>query len=291
MHEYLRAIGFSKITREGLDNLLYNITKNGDVEVFCLNSSKEPYAEYRSEISGKLGVAVRGYYDDGDRFVIDDYFPYLRAENVTSTVDVEIQKLKDSESYCGICEDARVGISLIFFLQNAMEMRKNIGDHGYRGETNICLSALSTQGKIILPVKKESYVNESGFDAGGVKGRSELVAAAREGDQEAIENLTLEDMDVYAMISKRVEKEDVLSIVETSLMPYGVESDLYGILGTITNYERRFNPISKEEVFILEVEVNEMTFEVAINRADLLGEPEIGRRFRGQIWMQGKVIY
>jgi hypothetical protein len=30
-----------------------------------------------------------------------------------------------------------------------------------------------------------------------------------------------------------------------------------------------------------------MIFTIAINKADLLGEPAPGRRFKGQIWMQG----
>ena len=37
------------------------------------------------------------------------------------------------------------------------------------------------------------------------------------------------------------------------------------------------------------VESNDLTFDVCINRKDLLGEPEVGRRFKGTVWMQGSV--
>ena len=30
---------------------------------------------------------------------------------------------------------------------------------------------------------------------------------------------------------------------------------------------------------------------VAINQAHLLGEPAVGRRFKGQIWLQGSVKF
>ena len=49
------------------------------------------------------------------------------------------------------------------------------------------------------------------------------MAAAREGDEEAMESLTLEDIDTYSMISKRIMTEDILSIVDTYFMPYGID--------------------------------------------------------------------
>ena len=57
------------------------------------------------------------------------------------------------------------------------------------------------------------------------------MAAAKNGDEEAMESLTIEDMDTYSMISQRVENEDVYSIVDSYFMPYGMECDLYNIHG------------------------------------------------------------
>jgi len=30
---------------------------------------------------------------------------------------------------------------------------------------------------------------------------------------------------------------------------------------------------------------------IAVNSMDLIGEPAVGRRFKGQIWMQGNVAF
>ena len=48
--------------------------------------------------------------------------------------------------------------------------------------------------------------------------------------------LTLEDMDTYNTIGRRTHKEDVLSIVKSSFMPVGIETDHYAVIGTITSY-------------------------------------------------------
>ena len=119
--------------------------------------------------------------------------------------------------------------------------------------------------------------------------RNRLMAEAREGNEEAIESLTLEDMDTYSMISKRITKEDVFSIVNSSFMPYGIESDQYSVLGEIIEIEEDINSLTKEKIYSMKVECNDIIFNIAINEKDLLGEPAVGRRFKGSIWMQGTV--
>ena len=121
--------------------------------------------------------------------------------------------------------------------------------------------------------------------------RTRLLKAAREGDEEAIENLTLEDMDTYSMISRRIADEDVFSIVSTYFMPYGVECDHYNVLGEILNIEMVENSLTRERVYILTIESHDLIFEVCINQKDLLGEPAVGRRFKGIVWLQGNVSF
>ena len=39
----------------------------------------------------------------------------------------------------------------------------------------------------------------------------------------------------------------------------------------------------------MKLEVNELTFDVCVPVKDVVGEPAVGRRFKGNIWMQGNV--
>ena len=109
------------------------------------------------------------------------------------------------------------------------------------------------------------------------------------GNQEAIDSLTIDDIDMYTMISRRAKTEDIYSIVESSFIPYGSESDNYTIIGTILDYKLVTNRMSGEQVYCLRIDCNDLTYEVCINKFDLLGEPKRGRRFKGNIWMQGHV--
>ena len=93
------------------------------------------------------------------------------------------------------------------------------------------------------------------------------------------------------MISRRILKEDVLSLVDNYFMPYGVECDKYSIMGEILNVELVQNTDTNEMIYILKVDTNDLVFDICINTMDLFGEPAIGRRFRGTIWLQGRINY
>ena len=47
------------------------------------------------------------------------------------------------------------------------------------------------------------------------------------------------------------------------------------------------NIYTKEEIYRMKIESHDLEFVICINSKDLLGEPQPGRRFKGQIWMQG----
>ena len=51
------------------------------------------------------------------------------------------------------------------------------------------------------------------------------------------------------------------------------------------------NYLTGEEIYNLTLDCNDMNVHVAINQKDLLGEPLPGRRFKGQIWLQGTVKF
>jgi hypothetical protein len=141
----------------------------------------------------------------------------------------------------------------------------------------------------MLPIKKDEVQKKKGRRDS--INRSKLIDAARKGDEEAIETLTLEDMDIYTNISKRILKEDVFSIVDTYFMPYGVECDLYSVLGEIQKMEEIENIVTGETIVKMLLLCNELSFDVCINKNDLYGEPQVGRRFKGVIWLQGYINF
>jgi len=288
VHKFLRAIGFSDIRKKDLDMILQEIIEHPEIMRVTKDSDGNEFAELSKSFGNGVGIMVRGSYDENDVFQMKYYIPFSAADEITTQEQIDIEKHAEKESYAGVCDEVRLGVTLIFYLQNVAdflsEHRANIHVKNLYGAN---LSALSVSGKILLPVQQK--VMEKQIANNKQEKRQKLIAEAREGNEEAIENLSIEELDIYSQISKRIRKEDVFSIVTTSFMPYGIESDHYTILGEIKEVEEVINPVTNERLYTMKIECNDLVFKVTINQNDLLGEPAVGRRFKGSIWMQGTV--
>ncbi len=291
MHKYMRAIGFSKVKNsKDMHDIIMESLSNADKRSYVSHTENTILAEFDRDFASHIGVAVCGEFDEDDKFTFEYCYPYLRGENVSTMEDVTVESHADKESYAGVVEEPKVGVSLVFYLQNMIHYVKvRSNDLLPIKGTTLNLSALCLKGMVIMPLMKdEAAVAKSRRDT---QKRAKLVADARSGDENAIETLTLSDMDTYNLISNRIRKEDVLTLVDTYFMPYGVECDQYSILGEITECHTETNSMTGEEIWVMTVVCNELTFDVCINKIDLYGEPAPGRRFKGAIWMQGFINF
>lgn len=291
MHKYLRAVGFSNVKlKKHLKPYIKETVSSPDITEISEDDGEDVLIQIYKEYAEGMGLMLCGLINDKDEFELEYCYPLFHGTGVTSREDIIVEPHADKESYAGICEDVKVGVSLIFYLQNICEYKnekrlnpvKSIG-------IDTTLSALSLSGKILFPIDKTE--NQIKVTKEASKNRNHLIEAARKGDEDAIESLTLEDMDTYSMISRRILKEDILSLVDNYFMPYGVECDKYSIMGEIEEVSLVKNKSTGEEIYKLTVNTNELIFDVCINKLDLLGEPKIGRRFKGTIWLQGRINY
>lgn len=291
MHKYLSAIGFSEIKkREEYERLIRLTAAEASERSYTSIEEDAMLSIFCKEFAPGMGIAVVGEYDEQNCFSYEYSYPYLRGTGITSAEDLTVERHSDKESYAGVCDDINVGISLIFYLQNIIPYirAKNTDSLPVKG-TTLTLSALSVDGTIMMPIQKNERAKAK---ANKVKNsRNRLIQAAREGDEAAIESLTLDDMDTYSALATRIQKEDVFSIVDTYFMPYGVECDQYSILGEILEVYKVSNIISKEQIYRMKIICNELVFDLCINEKDLYGEPLVGRRFKGVIWLQGYINY
>ena len=291
MHKYMRAIGFSQFeNKKKLQELLTDVVLHSDQSGIAVNQDKQVLGEFCKNFAPGMGLAVCGELEENEKFTYEYYYPYLEGSGVTSCEDVSVERHAEKDSYAGVCDDIKVGISLIFYLKNRIPYinAQAAGKLPVRG-TTLTLSALSTSGTIVLPIQKDEEQLRRVKQA--TVTRNNLMAAARKGDEDAIETLTLEDMDMYTTISKKIRKEDIFSLVDTYFMPYGVECDQYSVLGEIVSMRLETNQISGEQIYVLTICTNELTFDVCINIIDLFGEPQVGRRFKGVIWLQGHINF
>ncbi|MBE5830661.1 MAG: DUF3881 family protein [Butyrivibrio sp.] len=291
MHKFLRAVGFSKIKeKKELTALITNSIQLATRRSYVTTVEDGIVAVFERDFADDIGLAVCGEFDDDDKFIYEYYYPYLIPSGISTEEDLNVERHAATVSYAGVCNEPRIGVTLIYYLQNMIPYIKyeNEAKFPIRG-TTLSLSALSTKGQILMPIAKTEEEKEVAKKKTNY--RNKLINNARKGDETAIESLTLDDMDLYTSISKKIRKQDVYSLVDSYFMPYGVECDHYSVLGEISECRRVINNLTSEAVHIMRINCNDLEFDVCINEADLLGEPAVGRRFKGNIWMQGFINF
>ena len=205
MHKFLRAIGFSQFdTRKKVQSLVRACVLDCSEKMLTENGEETMLAEYCKDFSPYFGIAVCGELsDDNNKFSYDYYYPYLKTAGISTYEDINVERHASRESYAGICDDIRIGISLIFYLQNMIDYVKikNSDKLPIQG-TSLCLSALSLDGMVMMPINKNEKQKERIKKK--TNNRYRLIQQARQGDEKAIESLTLDDMDTYSSISKKI---------------------------------------------------------------------------------------
>jgi Glucose-6-phosphate isomerase len=239
MHKYLRAIGFSDIESiKDIEPIFKEIVAHPDNRI-AVNANRDiSYAQMGKEFGNGIGISMVGEMDETGQFFMEHYFPYVVPMAGDYLGPIEVEERLGNKSYAGISDNE--SFSLIYYITNIVELEKWF--LGFKEAiAAVSLSALSTNGSILLPVAEPSG-------------------------------------------------EDVFSLIETSIIPCGVECELYRVVGTIINYKTLSNSVTGESIYLMNLLCNEYGITLAINEKDLTGMPEKGRRFRGDIWLQGMLM-
>lgn len=289
MHHFLRAIGFSKLHNlKQLNELIDEVSSHPTNRSITTIGANTSLVQLSREFGDTYGISAIGEYDEDNNLIIEHYFPYVLGTTTKWEDSILIEAHADKEAYAGVSENTNIGIPLIFFIQNIADYVRTKWSNEYNRPLNqVTYSGLSVEGRILLGIEKDEEQIQS--EKRSQKNRNRMIAAAKEGDTEAIESLTLEDIDLYSYISKRAKSEDLYSIVDSCLIPYGINSEQYSVMGSIQDMHILKNPITNETMYQLLVEVNDIPIDIMINAIDLLGEPAIGRRFKGSVWVQGYI--
>ena len=272
MHQYMKSIGFGNIRdKKQLTQILKDVEESYTQHQLVTQDETTDLCEFEKEYGEGIGIKVCGDMDIDEQFEYRYYTPYFKGSGVTSYADVS-------------------GINLVFYLQNMMEYlrERQLGGRSIK-YSSVTLSGLCNEGTILLPVlKSKEQEREQQED---VHNRMLLLSAAKSGDPQAIESLTLDDIDTYSKVSRRLISEDVFTIVDTYIMPYGIECDRYSIMGEILEYRLTRNEITREDICIMKLDVNGLLFDVCVPKREVMGEPAVGRRFKGNVWLQGRINF
>ena len=156
MHKFLRAVGFSQIKdRKELIKLITASIQNAEKRSYITTGDNVMLAEFAKDYADRIGVAVCGEFDDEDKFIYEYYYPYLIPFGVSTEEDINVERHAAQYSYAGVVNEPRIGVTLIYYLQNMVPYVKLENENKFpiKG-TSLSLSSLSIKGQILMPIAK-----------------------------------------------------------------------------------------------------------------------------------------
>ena len=320
MHKYLRAVGFSEFEKKSqLDEFFNENLKDENLVSSYMTQDMRVCGQYNLPVCNGAGIAVIGEQEENQSTFLDFYFPYLKGYDYTLIQECTIERHSDKDSYACIINDYRFEIALIFYMTNGNVYNSIIKSHNITDVKidKIFLSALSISGRVILPIENKE-LSDNEFDDIDKINQEYDDFLDDEDDEDEFDDLDLslserllDDIEDFSeglgddtigagiRLSNnynedqedRLNSEDLYSIVETSLVPYGIECDKYQIVAEILSVNRKINEYTGEVLIEMRVDTMGLEFNLMINENDLDGEPIPGRRFRGVIWLLGEVEF
>lgn len=303
MNLFMRSIGFKGYGSADEDALIRRAISAGIKSDKLLKNNRHGKAMIVYGTSPSAGIAIYGH-TDRDKFVYDTHFPYLFTNRSVKEKEIVIFKNLTGENFCGLSEDEKGSAPRIFYVSNPVDLLFEIdhrnsspqqeydteGDGALKqivlNDVNVSYCGLAIAASVLLAAyDKKKFFKESKAETG----KKKTVKKIDSSESTEAEESGFKRSPVMSTI-KRAETEDILSIIDTHLYPGGHVGEGYVVLGNITGIREEENIISGQRFFIMTLQVNDETIDVAVNTADVIGEPRVGRRFNARMWMQGYVM-
>ena len=155
MHKFLRAIGFSDITKKDLEMILDEVITRPEIMKITKDSEGNEFAELSGSFAANAGITVRGTYQEDDSFHMDYYYPYVFGTSITTNEQIDVEKHAEKESYAGVCDEVNLGVTLIFYIQNVADYLAEANRHLPKYIMGQCLQDFPPREKYSVPLWRE----------------------------------------------------------------------------------------------------------------------------------------
>ena len=289
-HTFLRSIGFDSVKNRDQEKALVDWVLENPSRMSVVSLDRESnLAMAEKDVNGHAGIAVVGEIGESGGLVPEYYFPYLSSTHISSTAPLSYEKTATRDGFSGMCEDNRLGLALIFDVKNVPDVIRDQQDLqlGNASFQRVMLSMLLREATVLLPIGAKKSVpanSRRSFE-------KSLNEAEEQGDLEAVGRLAREEMLRFGRAIQRIRETDVLTVVESFFMPYGMESYSYYFLGDILSSALILNEITKERFYRMVISVNGVEFTAAVSENDLQGVPAAGLRLKAKGMLMGELSH
>lgn len=280
MFHYLKALGFNDDSLE-IKRIVRDIIKMPTRYEEYANDNFEQI-EFYKEFGDGFGLIVRGEKDSDNWLNIVSISPYAQGAAEIESYEIEMLD-EEGETGSAYCEEQHHGTMFSFYLQNLGDWYRMKKED--REIESVSLAGFSLNGMVIFPISDGIDGREKDLKAAVVN--SGLLQKARDGDEEAANELTSNAKKLTKYLYERIQKEEMLTVLREYFYPISEVEDVYAVLGEIKEVKILTNVVTSKSFYCLDVEVMGIRINIYISKEGLVGMPTVGMRFKGEAWLHG----
>lgn len=273
MYQYLRAVGYRHYPSKSKAMLDFLNRMKGSSQVTILRPAPQ------------LGIKLYSNPLYADQ-VIERILPFAEGDDVITPQDLSIEECAYG-GYYGVMEDPKNLLLLPFTCVNSENVRP-----GFVENAKVSLHALSVKGKVILSAQtnRQECVRYSATPKNFLQRNTVPNEPALMSKDQLIQYIKEQDATTQKFW-ERMKSETVYQIIETTMMPYGMDCTQYHVVGKICAVTEIKNEETGDLIYCIHLEAYQYRFPIYINKRDLLGDPAAGLRFKGNIQLQGVILH
>ncbi len=282
MIRFLSAIGMSQYTQpQKLDQFIRSWGRDGDSHLQTY--IRQDSGRLQFELTKRMGpffLTVVG--QKAEQEMVSGFYPGVREQRSAPYVECDVTEerpgvffLTAVEAFTGEQVKMMMTTAKTFFNKGVLKVEE-CGNYSCYG--------LSVEGKVLLGVERSEEDLKTIREE--EKWRREVLNKALQGDENALREVEAYAAETAEEIRERLQEEDIYTILDGFFMPRG-NSNFYIVLGDILYVDKMLNPLTEEWSYRLEVQTMGTLLGVYINPKDLVGVPQKGRRFLGEVFLQG----
>jgi len=288
---YLRAIGFSELDDEDVSMLKDLAVKSFDKRCTLGLGRDKIVLEYHKSLGYGIGIIVRGILNNKEELIGSKLEPYALSDEIIDVAECFVECTDGMPII--IFEHTDTDNEIAFSLQNILDYSKDV--KGFQQRCRDCrhikkinMAAISIWATVLLPIEKKPEQQKVAKEESVYY--KTLLTNSRAGDKVATQQLAVYEEESFEIIRNRLEKEDVLSVIDSYFLPYEQSDDFsYDILGEIETLNVVSNDQSGEEVYKMQINAVGIKLQLYINKYDVLGKPSVGMRLMANCKLIGQV--
>ncbi len=292
MIDFLRLVGIEHDEKvDNIDELLESIVKEKEKVKKWLSSDNKKVIDIEKRCSKDISLLTRSLITEDGKLDIVLFTPLASGYHLTKCENTKVSYNKNNIAAFGFTESENSRTPVSFIVSNVEDYQKAKKTNAKVG--GVYLTAYSIEATVILPIENQEGDQEvdenEEYNSDFIQNIVEKIEM--DNDEEVLEMLEKELDEEMKVMRERLKSEDILSVLEVYFLPIEDFESMYSLLGIITEVEKQKLISSRGYIYRITVSSMSLSIDVYINERDLLGEPRVGMRFKGNVWVHGKIKF